>query len=319
MVMLGGYTRLTDSGLSIVEWQPVSGTIPPVSEMQWQEEFEKYKQSPEYRLVNYGMSIDEFQHIFLVEYFHRLVGRITGMIFLIPFIFFFVKRMISRDLVLKLAGVFLLGVVQGLMGWLMVKSGLSINPHVSQYRLAAHLGFAVVIYSMLFLLGLGLWNKKEKLIVKDLQLRKLSFFITILIFIQIISGAFVAGLDAGLVFNSFPLMDDRIIPAGVLALSPWYKNFFENIITVQFNHRIIAFILAGFIFFFWVKLRKADINSRVNKAANILLVAVFVQIVLGILTLVNIVPLSLALMHQVFAIILLSISLFISNKFYNKF
>jgi len=316
MVVVGGVTRLTDSGLSIVEWKPIVGTIPPLSESDWEEIFEKYHKTPQYKKVNQGMSPDEFKDIFWWEYFHRLLGRIVGLVFFIPFLYFFVRKRLDRPLGLKLAGIFLLGGLQGVMGWYMVKSGLVDNPRVSQYRLTAHLSLAFVIYAAMFHVALGLLFPVGTL-HKDNRLHSLHRFSQVLIgliFLMVLSGGFVAGIRAGLAYNTFPLMNGHFIPPEIFMLEPWYRNFFDNMATVQFDHRMIAWILAILVPIFWFKSQQLALPSSIHLACNLLLFMLIVQISLGIATLLMLVPLPLAAAHQAGAMLLFTAALWVNHK-----
>ncbi|NOQ89152.1 MAG: heme A synthase [Gammaproteobacteria bacterium] len=320
MIILGGVTRLTGSGLSMVEWAPIMGILPPLNQTEWQETFLLYQQFPEYQLKNFHMSLDDFKSIFWFEYGHRLLGRSIGMIFLLPFLFFLFRGKIEKALTPKLITMFVLGGLQGLMGWYMVKSGLVNDPHVSQYRLTAHLGLAVVIYTYMFWVALGLLYPKinDSVNSTDKSIDRLSFIITTIIIITILSGGFVAGTRAGFAFNTFPLMDGRLIPAGLFELSPVWHNFFENIVTVQFDHRVLATLLFLIIPFFWFKAGKlADRNELLPLArtgSHLLLTALALQITLGISTLLLVVPVALAAAHQAGAILLLTAALFVSQQ-----
>jgi len=316
MVVVGGVTRLTDSGLSIVEWKPIVGTIPPLSESDWEEIFEKYHKTPQYKKVNQGMSPDEFKDIFWWEYFHRLLGRIVGLVFFIPFLYFLVRKRLDRPLGLKLAGIFLLGGLQGVMGWYMVKSGLVDNPRVSQYRLTAHLSLAFVIYAAMFHVALGLLFPVGTL-HKDNRLHSLHRFSQVLIgliFLMVLSGGFVAGIRAGLAYNTFPLMNGHFIPPEIFMLEPWYRNFFDNMATVQFDHRMIAWILAILVPIFWFKSQQLALPSSIHLACNLLLFMLIVQISLGIATLLMLVPLPLAAAHQAGAMLLFTAALWVNHK-----
>jgi heme a synthase len=316
MVVVGGVTRLTDSGLSIVEWQPIVGTMPPLGQKDWDELFEKYHQTPQYKKVNLGMSLDEFKGIFWWEYFHRLLGRVIGLAFFIPFLYFVVKRAIDRPLGLKLTGIFLLGGLQGAMGWYMVKSGLVDNPHVSQYRLTAHLGLAFLIYATMFWVALELlsptvpWHGNIRL----RALRRFSMAITSLIFIMILSGGFVAGIRAGFAYNTFPLMNGHFIPPEIFMLEPWYRNFFDNMATVQFDHRMIAWTLAILIPVFWYRSRSLPLSGSARFACSLLLIMLAIQIGLGISTLLLVVPLPLAAAHQAGAVLLFTAALWVNHQ-----
>jgi len=316
MVVVGGVTRLTNSGLSIVEWQPLIGTIPPLSSEDWNELFEKYHQTPQYKKVNLGMSLEEFKGIFWWEYFHRLLGRVIGLAFFIPFLYFIARKGIDGPLGLKLAGIFVLGVLQGAMGWYMVKSGLVDNPHVSQYRLTAHLGLAFIIYAAMFWVALGLLSRPDSSLVnsKVHELRRFSTFLTVLIFIMVLSGGFVAGIRAGLAYNTFPLMNGHVIPPEIFMLEPWYRNFFDNMATVQFDHRLIAWMLAILVPIFWFKTRGVPLAGSTRMACNFLLFMLVVQISLGISTLLLVVPLHLAAAHQAGALLLFTAALWVRHR-----
>jgi cytochrome c oxidase assembly protein subunit 15 len=316
MVVVGGVTRLTDSGLSIVEWQPIVGTMPPLGQKDWDELFEKYHQTPQYKKVNLGMSLDEFKGIFWWEYFHRLLGRVIGLAFFIPFLYFVVKRAIDRPLGLKLTGIFLLGGLQGAMGWYMVKSGLVDNPHVSQYRLTAHLGLAFLIYATMFWVALELLSPTVPSHgnIRLRALRRFSVAITSLIFIMILSGGFVAGIRAGFAYNTFPLMNGHFIPPEIFMLEPWYRNFFDNMATVQFDHRMIAWTLAILIPVFWYRSRSLPLSGSARFACSLLLIMLAIQIGLGISTLLLVVPLPLAAAHQAGAVLLLTAALWVNHQ-----
>ena len=266
------------------------------------------------------MSLGEFKSIFWFEYGHRLLGRSIGMIFLLPFLFFLFKGKIEKSLIAKLIFMFVLGGLQGLMGWYMVKSGLVNDPHVSQYRLTAHLGLAVVIYAYMFWVALDLLYPKVNDLSKNTnhRLGSLSLIITGIIIITILSGGFVAGTRAGFAFNTFPLMDGRLIPVGLFELSPMWRNFFENIVTVQFDHRVLATLLFLIIPVFWFKAGKLAGRLKLQPLArtgnHLLLAALALQITLGISTLLLVVPVALAAAHQAGAIILLTAALFVSQQ-----
>lgn len=320
MVVVGGVTRLTHSGLSIVEWQPIVGAIPPLSQSDWAETFGKYQQTPQYQQVNHGMSLDEFKGIFWWEYFHRLLGRLIGLVFFIPFLYFIARKAIDRPLGLRLAGIFLLGGLQGAMGWYMVKSGLVDDPRVSQYRLTAHLGLAFVIYAAMFWVALGLLfpaHNSRGGLHRDSRLRGLRRFslaLTALISVMVLSGGFVAGIRAGLAFNTFPLMNGHIVPPDIFMLEPWYLNFFNNMATVQFNHRLIAWLLAILVSLFWLKSRSYPLPGSAHLACNLLLAMLIVQISLGIATLLLVVPLPLAAAHQAGAMLLFTAALWVNHE-----
>lgn len=310
MVVLGGVTRLTRSGLSIVEWDPIVGAIPPLSQAQWEDAFGKYKLTPEYRKVNYGMSLHVFKGIFYVEWAHRLLGRLIGVVFFVPFVYFLIRRRIPRALVPKLVTIFILGGLQGAMGWYMVKSGLVDIPRVSPYRLTAHLAFAVVIYAYILWTALGLLQPRAQPLPALAGLRRFAAAVTALIFVMILSGGFVAGNKAGFAFNTFPLMNGRFFPEGMYAIQPWWANLFENLATVQFNHRMIAYLLCLVIPVFWLTARRYALPARATRATHWLLGWLAVQITLGVATLLYVVPIPLAAAHQAGALVLFSLALY---------
>ena len=309
MIVVGGITRLTHSGLSIVEWQPIVGTLPPLTEPQWEETFEKYKLTPEYRQVNQGMSVEAFKKIFWWEYFHRLLGRLIGAVFLLPLIWFVVKGRIDRDRVPMLLGIFLLEGLQGGMGWYMVASGLVDDPRVSQYRLTAHLGLAFLIYGAILWTLLDLhFGRSDQLVIARIpgRIRQAAWLIAILVFLMVLTGGLVAGIRAGFSYNTFPLMNGQLIPAELLLIEPWYLNFFNNMATVQFDHRLIAWTLAFTVPWFWIQTRKLVLPRRIALGANWLLGLVALQILLGISTLLLVVPIPLAATHQACAVLVFS-------------
>ncbi len=319
MVILGGVTRLTGSGLSMVEWEPLMGILPPLDHAQWQETFLLYQQFPEYKLHNYSMNLEEFKSIFWFEYSHRLLGRMIGFIFIVPLLYFIMTRKIRKSLIPKLIGMFILGGLQGLMGWYMVKSGLVQDPHVSQYRLTAHLALAFIVYAYIFWVALDLFFSDQDRIRKTAisGLKRFSLLLTLLIFITVLSGGFVAGLKAGYAFNTFPLMGGRLVPESIFALSPVWKNFFENIATVQFDHRVMATLLFIIIPLFWLNAIRQDVPARVRTGAHLLLAMLGIQVTLGISTLLLHVPIPLAAAHQGGALMLFTIMLFITHELRN--
>lgn len=309
MVILGGVTRLTDSGLSMVNWRPIHGIIPPLTQQAWQEEFGHYQQSPEAQKINRDMDVDSFKSIFWFEYSHRLLGRVIGLVFLIPFLYFWWRKQIRPGLTPKLLIMFCLGGLQGLLGWYMVKSGLVNNPHVSQYRLTAHLMSAILIFGYILWTILDLTNQKtyQALAASGIRRwRKWSLALTTLLLVTIISGGFVAGLDAGLIYNTFPLMGGEWIPEGISALSPWYQNLFENKVTVQFDHRLLA-ITTGVLLIGWYwKGRSAFDDASITRSFKLIGMMVIIQLALGITTLLWQVPVWLGAMHQAGALLLFS-------------
>ena len=316
MIVVGGVTRLTHSGLSIVEWQPIVGTLPPMSDVQWQQTFEKYQLTPEYQLVNKGMGLEEFKLIFWWEYWHRLLGRVIGIAFLIPFLWFLARRAIPPGYSWKLLGIFVLGGLQGVLGWYMVKSGLVDDPRVSQFRLTAHLGLALVIFAAMFWVGLSLVSTRRVASATPAyrSLRHWAVGFTLLVFVMMLSGGFVAGIRAGFAYNTFPLMNGHLVPPEILSLEPWWRNFFWNMATVQFDHRVIAWIIAFCAPILWWKVTTAgEVLGRVVWGGHVLLVLVFAQIALGIATLVNVVPLPLAAMHQAGAVLVFAAALNVAH------
>jgi cytochrome c oxidase assembly protein subunit 15 len=304
MVIIGGITRLTGSGLSITEWKLVRGTIPPLNEAQWQEEFENYKQIPQYRELNYDYSLADFKAIYFWEYLHRLIGRLIGVVFIIPFLYFYFTKQLNKPLLKKLLFIFFLGGFQGFLGWYMVKSGLVNNIRVSHLRLAAHLITAFITYGFIFWVMLDYWFKVEGLRFK---VRSEQIFILLLIIIQIIYGAFTAGLKAGHIYNTFPKMGDAWIPEAVTygLQTEGIGSLINNIACVQFVHRIVAWSLVIVIIIYWLKTRKivrSNANSsaeRQLKAMNFLMLAVIIQFLLGMFTLLYNVPIILGVLHQV--------------------
>ena len=310
MIIVGGATRLTDSGLSITEWQPLLGVIPPLTEADWHDAFAKYKQIPQYQLVNKGMSLDEFKFIYWWEWAHRFLGRFIGIAFALPFIWFWARRQLPKGLAPKLLGVLALGAVQGGVGWFMVKSGLVDRVDVSPYRLALHLIVALLILAWLVWLALDLKAGPISARLSNVSpgQKRLAAGLVLLVLLQSLLGAFVAGHKAGLTYNTWPLMDGQFIPDGLGTLSPWYINLFENITTIQFNHRMVAYLLAlvAVLQFLWVARSVND--GRLVRSALFLVIGVFAQAALGIWTLLEVVPLWLGLAHQAGAAIVLMIA-----------
>ena len=310
MVVVGGITRLTHSGLSIVEWQPIVGTVPPLDDSAWQDAFRKYRQTPEFRQVNPEMDLAGFKSIFWWEYAHRLLGRLIGAAFLLPLLWFAARGRVGRPLAWKLAAIFGLGGLQGAMGWYMVQSGLVDDPRVSQYRLAAHLGMALLIYAAMLWLALDLFFPRASGTgATRSALRRPALALAALVFAMAISGSFVAGIHAGLAYNTFPLMNGHVVPPGMFVIDPWYRNFFSNIATVQFDHRLIAWMLAFLVPWFWLRVRRAVASRRARIAAGLLLAALALQIALGIATLLAMVPVPLAAAHQASAVLVFTAAL----------
>src|SRR5690349_7716882 len=257
MVVVGGITRLTHSGLSITEWQPIVGTLPPLNDAQWQAAFAKYQLTPEYRQVNSAMTLAGFKAIFWWEYFHRLLGRVVGFVFLIPLLWFVATRRVSFALAAKLFGIFALGAAQGALGWYMVQSGLVDDSRVSPLRLTAHLALAIAIFAAMLWTAMSLRARQPGDVALPMQLstRRLALALVALIFVMMLSGGLVAGIRAGFAYNTFPLMNGRLVPAEILMIDPVWKNFFWNMATVQFDHRLLALVVVIVAIALWWRLR----------------------------------------------------------------
>lgn len=297
MVIVGGATRLTDSGLSITEWQPLLGAIPPLNEADWLLAFEKYKLIPEYQIQNRWMSVEDFKFIYWWEWSHRFLGRAIGLVFFLPFAYFVITRAIPRRLWSRLALIFVLGGAQGALGWFMVASGLSERTDVSQYRLAAHLSLAVALFAGVVWTALGVNLRRHWQPGSD---NVLALALVPLIFLQVAAGGFVAGLDAGLASNTWPMMNGQWIPDGLFASRPSWRNLFENALTVQFNHRILAYLILVYVIV---------LAFRNPRTGWIVAAAALAQAMLGIMTVVMGVPLDVALTHQGGALVLLALAL----------
>jgi heme a synthase len=362
MVAIGGITRLTLSGLSITEWQPVVGVVPPLSATDWAAEFAKYKATPEYRAVHCGMTLDEFKNIYWWEYAHRLLGRLIGVVFAGPFIWFLVRGRLPRRLVPPFCGILLLGAAQGGLGWYMVESGLADRVEVSQYRLVAHLSLALAIYAAILWVALGIIREPPRSVQRiplagpdpDIHLsnpakgvggratpgfstngssqakpggghadvkhrgaiitlvdpgwgwRWAGNAVLFLVALTIAAGGFVAGTRAGLTYNTFPLMDGRLIPEGYAQLRPFFLNWFENVAAVQFDHRLLAAATAIVILLLWAAGRRTVLPRPARTALNGLAGVTLLQVALGVATLVLVVPVSLAAAHQAGAVLLLT-------------
>lgn len=314
MVVVGGATRLTHSGLSITEWRPVTGIVPPLSDEAWNDAFAKYKEIPQYRLRNPGMSVDEFRDIYWWEWIHRLLGRLIGFVFLLPLVWFAVTRQLSRPLIVRLSFIFLLGAAQGALGWYMVQSGLANRIDVSQYRLAAHLGLAFLIFGFTFWTALDclgpLWRRppapSSEQSSKWLPAAAIAVFA--LVFGQILLGALVAGLKAGFLYNTWPLMGSRLWPEDYWSHAPWFANWGENAAAVQANHRVGAYILVAAVAGIWVGARPKA-TGPLRRALDGLAALTGLQVALGIATLLSVVWLPLALLHQLAALALFAASI----------
>jgi cytochrome c oxidase assembly protein subunit 15 len=309
MVVLGGITRLTQSGLSITEWQPLSGVIPPLDRAQWLAEFAHYKAIPQYRTRPDGMTLAQFKGIFFWEYLHRLWGRLIGFVFALPFFYFLARRRLPRRLAAPLFGIFLLGGMQGLLGWYMVESGLVHRVSVSQYRLVAHLELALLIYAAILWVALGLVRAPAPRAAPAAGWRRAAEAVLALVALTIAAGGFTAGLHAGLVYNTFPLMGGRLVPAGYARLHPFYLNWFANVAAVQFDHRLLAATTLASILCLWAAGLRAGLPQPARAALWALFGMVLVQVSLGIATLLLVVPVPLAVVHQAGAVLLLTAAL----------
>ncbi|WMJ73625.1 COX15/CtaA family protein [Cytophagaceae bacterium ABcell3] len=316
MVVIGGITRLTGSGLSIVEWDLVYGILPPLNEQQWNIAFDKYKTSPEYQKINYNMDLSGFKQIFFWEYLHRLIGRFTGFLFIIPFAIFYVKGYFSKTILKKVLLIFTLGLSQGVMGWLMVKSGLSDIPHVSHYRLAAHLVLAFfIIASIVWAINSLQSNKNKKG-----QLSPIALLLSGLLLLQIIYGAFVAGLKAGYFYNTYPDMGGFFIPPGIFDKTPALINLLENAVTVQFVHRWIPLFIVGLLLYMKFGTKEFKKSYKITETTNYLFFTIVVQIALGINTLLSGVNIISGVLHQIMAavIFMLSVQLIYQTREVNE-
>ena len=320
MVVIGGITRLTGSGLSMVEWKPVTGFIPPFTQSDWQVLFDSYRQYPEFLKVNHAMDLAGFKGIFWLEFIHRVLGRLIGLAFLLPFLYFLIRGMIPRNLAPKLIVMFILGGLQGLLGWYMVKSGLVNDPHVSQYRLTAHLMLAVAIYTYILWTALDLIADERPYTgyTPDiLNLRGKTLLLMVLVVVTMVSGGFVAGLKAGLIYNTFPLMGDSLIAPGVFAMQPWYMAMLDDAITVQFNHRVLALTTFFLVLGIYIYHRQLKLPSHTRMLFNLVLIAAVMQVTLGISTLLLRVPVAVAASHQAGALVLLTTILLLLHNLKN--
>ena len=310
VLIVGGITRLTQSGLSIVDWDPFVGVIPPLTEADWERVFSRYREFPEYQKLRQGMTLHEFKVIFFWEYLHRLLARTIGVVFLVPFAFFWARGYFNRPLLWRSLVLFGLGAAQGVMGWLMVASGLVDRPSVSHYRLAAHLSLAFVIF------GFATWLARDMAVgpaatrvaahTKRLMRRGLAA-IGAVFALQVVWGAFVAGLKAGRYHNTFPLMEGKLVPPSMYWLEPAILNFFQNPVAVQWMHRFLGTVLGLLVLGFFVQVARSDADARSRRLNLVFLAGVLVQYLLGVLTLLYFVPVSLAVIHQAAAMILFGV------------
>ncbi len=313
MVVVGGVTRLTHSGLSIVEWQPFIGTIPPLTDADWAAQFEKYRLTPEFKLRNHDMDVEGFKGIFWWEYFHRLLGRFIGVAFLVPFLWFWARGRLDRPLGLRLAGIFVLGGLQGAMGWYMVKSGLVDDPRVSQFRLTAHLGLALLIHASMLWVATGLLLEGRARPRPRLAGAALAF--AVLVFAMALTGGLVAGIRAGFAYNTWPLMNGHFLPPEAWMIEPWWRNFGWNMAMVQFVHRTLALgVLALAWILAWRVLRDAAATRAARLTAGTLSAETLGQVPLGIATLLAVVPVSLGAAHQGGAVVVLSAAVWLARS-----
>ena len=314
-ILLGGITRLTGSGLSITEWEVVTGTLPPLNETKWLEEFAKYKGTPQYQLLNTDFTLSDFKFIFFWEWFHRFIGRIIGVVFIIPFVYFLIKKQLDNETIKKCFILLGMGAFQGFLGWFMVASGLKDMPDVSHFRLAIHLTFAFITFAYTLWVALDLIYPERKLPV--VELRKIARIALVILIIQIIYGGFVAGLNAGLIHNHWPLMSDgQFFHESIrLEQSNLLLSFTEGKSGVQFIHRTFAYVVVGMIVFLFMKSRKFVLDKTQDNGIKTLFVFVFIQFILGVFTLLFHVPLWLGLAHQIMAFFLLTAMTFTLHRF----
>ena len=315
MVVVGGITRLTHSGLSISNYKLISGTLPPMNEVEWQQAFDLYKQYPEYQKLNSHFSLQDFKDIYFWEWLHRLIGRLLGLVFFVPFLYFLITKQLTKPTIKKAIVLLALGAFQGFLGWYMVKSGLIDNPDVSHYRLAAHLltAFVTFAYTLWVVLDILFPNKKQI----DKSFRNLVRFGFGVLLLQIIYGAFVAGLDAGFIHNHWPMMSEgKFMHETVYTeQSSLYKNFIEGKSGVQFVHRMLAYLVVIFVFVIWYKAKKSVLTTYQTTGINALLIVVGLQFLLGVLTIINQVPVWLGVAHQMGAFLLLTAMTFTLHRF----
>lgn len=325
MVVVGGYTRLSGSGLSITQWKPIHGVVPPLNEKEWLEEFEAYQESPQYIKVNKGMSIDEFRAIYWPEYFHRLLGRSIGIVAFVPLIIFIVRRSLTPPFAVRLAGIFILGGIQGLVGWIMVASGLVSHPYVNHVKLATHLGLAFIIMALLLWAWLDVVSPQKRQLMMNANKLTSGFRASaislrwwfLLLFLQILYGAFLAGMHGGLIYNTFPTMNGDWVPSDILRLEPMTRNLFENISFIQFTHRWLAIAVAVGFIVWWAANATRIRGAHLGGICRLIMLIILVQITLGVLTLINAVPLHLALSHQFMAMVLFGSAVVLMHRIHS--
>ena len=315
MVVVGGITRLTHSGLSISNYKLISGTLPPMNEVEWQQAFDLYKQYPEYQKLNNHFSLEDFKDIYFWEWLHRFIGRMIGLVFIFPFVYFLITKQLTKPTIKKAIILLGLGAFQGFLGWYMVKSGLVDNPDVSHYRLAAHLTTAFVTFAYTFWVAMDLMFPINKRI--DIRFRNLIRWGMAILLIQIVYGAFVAGLDAGFIHNHWPMMSEGKFMHDTVYIeqSPLYLNFIEGKSGVQFVHRILAYVVVIFVLLIWNKTKKMKLNEYQLKGINAMVIIVFLQFLLGVFTILLQVPVWLGVAHQIGAFLLLTAMTFTLHRF----
>lgn len=301
MIFIGGMTRLTDSGLSMVTWKPLTGILPPIGNDQWEESFNQYKSFPEYKIINFNINLKDYKYIYYWEYIHRLLGRLIGFLFIIPFVFFLYTGLLSFKLIKKLLIVFFMGGLQGFLGWYMVKSGLVDIPHVSHYRLAVHLSMAFLILAYIYNLKLYLLFNNNSKIIKYNSYNKYFSTLLFLLFVQVIYGAFNAGLKTVNTINTFPFYNDEIVPISNMNLDPYWLNFLGNHYAVQLIHRYLALIIIVLVGSLIYKIN--SVTNRIRLESQYLIVLILFQCIIGILTLITNASISFAIFHQFLAIV----------------
>jgi len=304
MILIGGITRLTDSGLSITTWKPVTGVFPPMDQEEWQVSFDKYKEIPEYKVYNSQMSLKEYKSIYFWEYVHRMLGRIIGLLFFFPFIYFYKKNYFNKEYLIKFLFLFLIGCFQGFMGWYMVKSGLSSSPDISHLRLSVHLFLALTIIGYIYWIKLSLLKSKANKVNNFIFFKNIINLILFIIVLQIIYGAFTAGLKAGQFWNTYPLANGVFFPDSIFSLKPFWRNLLYHNETIQIIHRNLPILVVLLMFSFSYKINFESLNNSLYKNIIIMNLVLFFQFILGILTLITKVSLVLAITHQFFAVIL---------------
>jgi cytochrome c oxidase assembly protein subunit 15 len=313
MVIVGGITRLTGSGLSMAKWK-IATVVPPLSDEQWQADFNDYKQTPQFKQVNSYFTVEDYKHIYWWEFIHRLIGRMIGMVFLIPFAFFVYKKWLTGKLMWQTLGIFALGGLQGLLGWFMVASGLQDVPHVSHYFLAAHLITAFITFGYSFWVALDLIYPNSEFRTQNSELTKWSYVLLLFVIVQIMYGAFTSGLRAGQFDPTWPKMGNNWIAPEVTALSPLWKNFMDGIAGVQFIHRYNAYVVVLLVFLIWYRSRKMNLIPTQKNGINVLIGMVVLQFLLGIFTLIYSVPVVLGVLHQTGAFLLFASTIFVIHQ-----